>query len=426
MADSIRLLSVLFLILATAFFVAAEFAFVKVRTSRIDQLVCEGNKKAFNVQKVINDLDGYLSACQVGITITALALGWLGEPTIESLTRPIFEKMSLPEALAHTISFAAAFFIVTFVHVVFGEMAPKTISIQKAEAVSMHLAKPMILFYKGMYPLIWLLNRSANGFVRLIGFKTAAEHEDTHSEEEIKLIVSSSSDINADEKKMLEKIFDFDETIAREIMVHRKDMVCVYLSDSMEENLQVIKESRHSRFPVCGEDRDDIKGYINIKDMYSHPSELKSLEELMRKIPKVHESAPIKKVLKKLQKEKHQIAIVFDEYGGVSGLITMEDIIEEIVGDIQDEFDDDEPSIKKAGRSAIVEGNVHIDDIKNELGIELEHSDGIDTIGGYVLTKIEEHPPKKGMCIDLEAFVLTIVETENERITSIRIDPKDK
>lgn len=424
MVDSIKLLSVGLLIVATAFFVAAEFAFVKVRVSRIDQLVSEGVKKAGFVKRVLDDLDGYLSACQVGITITALALGWLGEETVQFFIHPLISGVVEESSLSHGISFVLAFAAVTFLHVVFGEMAPKTISIQRAESVSMNLAYPMIMFYKIMYPLIWILNRSANAFVSMIGYKPATEHEESHSEEEIKLIVSASPDINADEKEMMGKIFDFDETVAREIMVHRTEMTCIFIDDSAEETLNTIKGSRHSRFPVCGHDRDDIRGYLNIKDLYGETETLADINLLMRQVPRVQESTPIKRVLKKLQKEKNQLAIVLDEYGGVSGLVTMEDIMEELVGDIQDEYDDEEPMIQPIEDGYRIDGSTHVDDVYSEIGVELEEIDGIDSIGGYIMAKLQGQKPEVGLILDTPSCTLILLETNEERVLAVQLQKK--
>lgn len=367
MDDSYRVLGLLFLIIATAFFVTAEFAFIRVRPSRINQLVQEENKRAKNVQKILNNLDGYLSACQLGITITALGLGWLGEPTIASLFKPLLTHLHLTPTLYHAISLVISFTVVTFLHVVLGELAPKSIAIQKSDWVCLNLSTFIIIFHKIMYPFIWTLNGSANLITKAVGMKAANEHSEEHSEEEIKLIVSSSNDINSDEKTMVEKIFEFDETIAREVMVHRKDMNCIYLSDSLEETLDYVKNNRYTRYPVVGEDKDDVKGYVNIRDLYSNILDGKPIEGIIRNIPKVYESTAIKKVLARLQKEKSQIAVVLDEYGGVSGLVTMEDIIEEIVGDIQDEFDNEETPIRKGKNRWIIEGDTHIEDVEKAI-----------------------------------------------------------
>ena len=421
MEDPLQLFIVFILIVATAIFVAAEFSFVKVRTSRIEQLVNEGNKKAKKVQLIINNLDEYLSACQLGITITSLGLGWLGEPTMQDMLNPLLDHFYLNENISHFITFVIAFSFVTFLHVVLGELAPKSVAIQKAEWISLNLAAPLILFYKVMYPFIWLLNGSSNLIVKAMGMNVVKEHNEEHSEEEIKLIVSSSNDINIYEKTMVEKIFEFDETITREIMVHRKDMKCIYLSDPIEKTMEFVKNNKYSRYPVVGKDKDDIKGYINIRDLYSIVGEDKNLEQIIRKIPKVYESTPIKKVLSRLQKEKSQIAVVLDEYGGVSGLVTMEDIVEEIFGEIQDEFDDEMPPIRKGKNRWVIEGDAHIEDVEKAIEHTFKNKKDIVTIGGYVMSKLEPEQLFVGSNFEIEGKQFEILNMEDNRILLLSI-----
>lgn len=412
------LLTVVILIILTAFFVASEFAIVKIRRTRIEQLVSEGNKKAKTVKKILDNLDGYLSACQLGITITSLGLGWVGEPAIADLLKPVFLYMEISQNLIHTVSFVVAFSIITFLHVVLGELAPKSLAIQKAEEITLMIAKPLGFFYKIMYPIIWILNSSANLLIRLFGFKPVTEDEQ-HTAEEVKMIVSSSSNLEPDEQQMLTKIFNFHERFLREIMIHRKDMDCIYLTDDIEENLAYIKQSTHSRFPVCGEDKDDILGYVTLKEIYRAKEEGKlELKNLIRELPKLYETTSIKKTLRLMQEHKHQMAIVIDEYGGVSGLVTLEDILEVIVGEIQDEFDNEIEPFRQTDEGTIIEGTVLIDDVNEYFGLHLEEIDGIDTIGGYVLTKIE-HPPKKGIKVRLKHYVIEILEVDDHRILSV-------
>ncbi|XIH11188.1 hypothetical protein C1N87_32865 (plasmid) [Priestia aryabhattai] len=421
MVDPYSIIGLIILIIATAYFVAAEFAFVRVRSSRIDQLVQEGNKKAKNVQKILNNLDGYLSACQLGITITSLGLGWLGEPTVQSLLNPVMDKLQLSNTISHALSFIIAFSVVTFLHVVLGELSPKSIAIQKAEWVCLALSSSIIAFYKVMYPFIWTLNGSANLIIKAMGMKSANEHSEEHSEEEIKLIVSSSNDINSDEKTMVEKIFEFDETITREIMVHRKDMNCIYLKDSIEQTLEYVQNNAYTRYPVVGEDKDDVKGYINIRDLYSNVSKGKGLEGIIRTIPRVYESTPIKKVLTRLQKEKSQIAVILDEYGGVSGLVTMEDIIEEIVGDIQDEYDNEITPIRKGKNRWIIEGDTHIDDVEKATGYLFEDKKDIVTIGGYVMSQLDPEQLSPNVKYEIDGKQVEILNLDNNRILLLSI-----
>jgi CBS domain containing-hemolysin-like protein len=421
MGNALQILTVLFLILITAYFVVCEFSYVRIRTSRIEQLITEGNRKARNVKKIIDNLDGYLSASQLGISIASLGLGWLGEPTVQSVINPVLDKLKFTESVSHMISFIIAFSIVTFLSVVLGELAPKTIAIQKAEWIALNFAASLQLFHKVLFPAIWLLNGSSNLVVKLLGFKLASEVKEDHSEEEIKYIVSASNDINIDEKTMLEKIFDFDETIAREIMVHRKDMKCIYLKDSLEETMELVRKTPYSRFPVVGVDKDDVKGYITIRDLYNNIDEGKGLNGIIREIPMVYESMPIKKILSRLQKEKSQIAIVYDEYGGVAGMVTMEDIVEEIVGDIQDEFDNEINPIKKGKNRWMIDGEAYLEDVEDAIGHTFTDSKDTLTIGGYVLNHISSDQLKENSTIELDGISIDILKIEEGRIVLLSI-----
>lgn len=261
---------IVFLMAFTALFVASEFAMVKVRTTRIDQLLSEGNPKAEAAKKVISNLDGYLSATQVGITIISLILGWLGEPTIREILNPVFEWIHIPLSLKHIISFIIAFIVITYFHVVIGELSPKTIAIQKAEEILLLFAKPLILFYRLMYPFIWILNRSARLVTGLFGVQPASENEMVLSEEELRLILSQSyesGEINQSEYRYMNRIFEFDNRIAKEIMVPRTELVTLSKGASMEEIIEIVKEEKYTRYPLIDGDKDNILGVVNIKEV---------------------------------------------------------------------------------------------------------------------------------------------------------------
>lgn len=387
---SLNIVLVLLLIIITAFFVATEFAIVKIRPSKLDQLIKEGNKKAINAKEVVTNLDAYLSACQLGITITSLGLGWLGEPTVERALEPVFSLIHVPESVESVISFIIAFSIVTFLHVVLGELAPKTIAIQKAEAVSLKFAGTLIIFNKVMYPFIWVLNHSANLFVNLFGYKSSNVHEDAHSEEELKIILSDSyqkGQINQSEYKYVNRIFEFDELSAHEIMVPRTDMICLYKNNDLKENMKIIKEEQYTRFPVALDNKDNIIGMINTKEFllkYTDNPDL-DINSIMRPIYSITDVTPIKSLMKEMQKERVHMAMLKDEYGGTSGLVTLEDILEEIVGEIRDEFDSEEkPEIEILNPdNVIVDGKVLIHEINNLLNLKLD-TDGFETIGGWL------------------------------------------
>ncbi|MGG4034122.1 hemolysin family protein [Paenibacillus cisolokensis] len=383
------LLIVVVLLFFSAFFVATEFAIIRVRPSRVDQLVLEGRKNALAVRKVTSNLDGYLSACQLGITITSLGLGWLGEPAVEKMLYPLMDRFGIQADLGHVASFLIAFFIITYLHVVLGELAPKTLAIQKAEKVSFFVARPIIWFYRIAYPLIWLLNGSANMFVRWFGLSPASEQEEAHSEEEIRIILNESfqsGKINNTEYGYVSRIFNFDDLLAREIMVPRTDMVCLYADKPLEENIRIIKKEQYTRFPVALENKDNIVGTINTKQLFlNYDKEGFDLKSIMRPAMSVPEVMPVKTLLKRMQQERVHIAILLDEYGGTAGMITIEDILEEIVGDIRDEFDADEKKeIEKIGENRyLVDGKALLWQVNDVLDSSLEHDD-VDTIGGWL------------------------------------------
>ncbi len=392
----INLILVAILIAATAFFVAAEFAIVKVRSTKIDKLVEEGNKRAKAARKVLDNLDGYLSACQLGITITALGLGWLGEPTVEDLLHPVFKQFEISPALASTLSFIIAFSVITFLHVVLGELAPKTIAIQKAEKISLLLARPLIWFAKIMYPFIWSLNGSARLIIRMFGFNQANEHDMAHSEEELRIILSESyksGEINQSELHYVNKIFEFDDRTAKEIMVPRTEMVCMFTDEEMEENIEVMSREKYTRYPVADGDKDHIVGIVNIKEVFNSllKNENRPIEDFIRPVTKVIETTPIKNLLVQMQRERIHMMILIDEYGGTAGLVTVEDILEEIVGEIRDEFDiEEQPQIKKVNdQHAILDGKALIADVNEFFGLDIDDSE-LDTIGGWILSQTSE------------------------------------
>lgn len=395
---AIRLAAVAVLIAISAFFVATEFALVRMRTTRVNQLVAEGNKRAINAKKVVDNLDEYLSACQLGITITSLGIGWLGEDAVAAVIEPLFHMIGLEnEALITLISFILSFSIVTYVHVVMGELAPKTLAIQKAEGVALAVAKPLVIFHNVMFPFIKLLNVSARGVATMFGLKGMSEGESAMSEEELRLTLSDSlkgGEINQSEYRYVNSIFEFDDRTAKEVMVPRTEIVGIDKDLTLKEVFEVIGVEQYTRYPVIDGDKDHVLGLVNMKSLltaYIKNPEVngnKPITTYMRPIIRVFETAPISDLLLKIQRERIHMAILMDEYGGTSGLVTIEDIIEEIVGDIRDEFDTDEiPEVRKVKEGHyILDAKMLIENVNDFLGICIEEDD-IDTIGGWVMTK---------------------------------------
>lgn len=425
--ELMNLLLIGLLIALTAFFVASEFAIVKVRSSRIDQLIAEGNRKAISAKKVTTHLDEYLSACQLGITITALGLGWLGEPTFEVLMSPVFERLPLNESIEHVLSFGFAFAIVTFLHVVIGELSPKTFAIQKAEAIALNFSQPLIWFYKILFPFIWALNTSARLFTGLFGLKPASEHEIAHSEEELRIILSESyeqGEINQSEYSYVNNIFEFDNRIAKEIMVPRTEIVALDKSSSLEEMFVVISEEKFTRYPVVDGDKDNIIGMINIKELLTASlnvnSEEFSIEQYINPVIRVIETIPIHDLLVKMQKERNHMAILLDEYGGTAGLVTVEDILEEIVGEIRDEFDTDEiPLVRKINQNHyIFDAKLLIEDVNDLLATHIPDDD-VDTLGGWILT--QKYDVQLNDTVETEGFEFKVKELDGHHILYVEV-----
>lgn len=424
----LNLFLIALLILLTAFFVATEFAIIKLRPSRVEQMVLEGSKNALAVQKVTTNLDAYLSACQLGITITALGLGWLGEPTVEKLLHPLFEILTISDSLSHILSFGIAFVLMTYLHVVLGELAPKSLAIQKAEQIAVLTAPIIVIFHKIMYPFIWLLNGSANAMIKMLGMKPASEHEEAHSEEEIRLILHESyqsGKINKTEYGYADRIFTFDELLAREIMIPRTDMVCLYANKSLKENLEIIKREQYTRFPVAKENKDHIIGFVNTKQFFLNYDNNPNFDfgSLLQPVMTVPDVMPIKQLLKKMQKEQVHIALLLDEYGGTAGLITIEDILEEIVGEIRDEFDKDEKRDIESldANRFLIKGTALVDEVNHYLETNIEHEE-VDSIGGWLYSKQPEL--EKGQPWDYGDLTFIVREREQNRIRKIEIIKK--
>ncbi|MCH4826053.1 hemolysin family protein [Planococcus halocryophilus] len=428
--DPILILNLALLVLLialTAVFVGSEFAVVKVRMSRIDQLIDEGNKRAVLVKKITSDLDYYLSACQLGITVTALGLGWLGKPTVERLFYPLFEMLDVPSSASTVISFVLAFSLVTFLHVVIGEMAPKSLALQFTERMILFLSPFLYWFGKIMYPFIFILNGSARVLLRIFGIEPAKEDQ-AHSEEELKIIMAQSfqsGEINQTELSYMQNIFAFDERSAKDVMIPRTQMIAFADDLSNEELLSEIRDHRFTRYPIARDgDKDDLIGFINAKEVLTHYAINGQFDmlELVHSLPYFHETTPLQNALVRMQKDRTHIALVIDEYGGTSGLITMEDILEEIVGEIRDEFDEDEDEeiIKESDTRYLLNGRVLLKDLEERFGFNFEDSEDIDTIAGWIQHQLIE--AETGDLFVKEGCQWSIVEMENHHILKVAFD----
>jgi CBS domain containing-hemolysin-like protein len=411
------------LVALNGFFVAAEFALVKVRPTQIEPLVTEGNRRATVVRHMLRHLDAYLSATQLGITLASLGLGWVGEPAFAWIIRPLISPFAGNNPpLLHSISITVSFLVITVLHIVLGEQAPKTIAIRKAESASLLIAFPLFLFYKVTYPAIWLLNHAANALLKLIGVAPADEAEMTHDEEELRLLLSSghADQLSLQKREQLDNIFELSHRLARQIMLPRQDVIYLSTTRSLAENLRLARRSGHTRFPLCEGDLDHVIGLIHIKDIFHRDRNLRSLQEVAREISFVPETLELDRLLKRMRTERFHLAAVIDEYGGVSGVVTLEDVIEEIVGSIQDEFDVEKPEIQPLGDGVYrVSGGMLVEDLEETLKVELSDRDE-DTIGGVVLSELGRNPAV-GDRVEVGPVSIEVLEVMHNRINTVAV-----
>lgn len=421
-----ELVIVMLLVLANAFFVAAEFAIVKVRSTQIQPLA-EKQSKAKVAMKLITHLDEYLSATQLGITMTSLALGWLGEPLTAKLITPFLTMIGVDNPnYIHTISIIVGFIFITFLHIVLGELAPKSMAIRYSKATTLFVANPLNIFYMVFKPFIWFLNGAANLILRLLGLQPVTESERFHSEEELRILLSEgrkSGAIDQTEHQLIEKIFEFNDKQAREIMVPRNHMVTINLDDPREKIFQVVTEEGFSRVPVYKDTIDNIVGIIYSKDLISAAEhrELITLNDIIRPAHFVSSTKQIGNLLKEMQRSKAHMAIVVDEYGGVEGLVTIEDIIEEIVGEIQDEYDVEASNVvtEKSG-VYLVNPIISIDEFNSKFSANIPEDPDYQTLNGF-LQKVTGHIPEVYERIDYKGLSYVITKKAGNRILQVRV-----
>jgi CBS domain containing-hemolysin-like protein len=414
----------LLLVALNGFFVAAEFALVKVRPTQLEPLVDAGNRRAKLARHMLRHLDAYLSATQLGITLASLALGWIGEPAFAWIIHPLLTPfVGNNPPLLHSISVTMSFLVITILHIVLGEQAPKTIAIRKAESTSLLVAFPLYFFYKITYPFIWLLNHASNRLLKLIGIPPAGEGELVHDEEELRLLLSSSKDsqLSTQKRELLDNIFELSHRMSRQIMLPRQDVIYLSTERPLAENLRLARRSGHTRFPLCEGDLDHVIGLIHIKDIFHRERPLNALTEVAREIAFVPETLELDRLLKRMRTERFHLAAVIDEYGGVSGIVTLEDVIEEIVGSIQDEFDVERPELVEKGDGVYqVSGGMLVEDLEEALGVELSERDE-DTIGGVVLSELGRNPAV-GDRVELGPVTIEVLEVQLNRVATVRIN----
>jgi CBS domain containing-hemolysin-like protein len=424
--SSLNLFLAVILVALNGFFVAAEFALVRVRESRIVQLEQEGSVRAGVVRGALRDLDAYLSVCQVGITVASLGLGWVGEPAVSHLLAPVLETFGITsERIVTVISVALGFAVITYAHLVFGEQAPKYFSIQKAEGVSLWISRPLKMSMFLFRPMVWLVNTSTNFVLRPWGIKLG-ELMEAHSEEELRIMISSavsSGELEPEEQDYLNNVFDFGDTVAREIMVPRPDIEALPYDAPLSDLAEKAAFGRYTRYPVYEGDLDHILGAVHVKDLFraaKEGAENFNIKSIIRDCLVVPENKPIEQILREFQQRKLQMAIVIDEWGSVEGLITIEDVLEEIVGEIQDEFDEGEAAIEEIGDGVYaVDGRIPITDVNEYFDLDLPHED-FDTIGGYVLGALGR-PPEPGDTVEADGVTLNVKSVDGPRVSMLTL-----
>ena len=417
----------LFFVLLNGFFVAAEFALVKVRSSQIELRARDGNIFAGIAKGLIEHLDAYLSACQLGITLASLALGWIGEPVVAAIVADVvaLAGIQLDVATLHMVSIAVAFTIITAMHIVIGEMAPKTLAIQRSEAVTLAIALPMRAFYIVFRPVILGLNWMSNTMLRLIGIAPATEHE-VHSPEELRYLIAQSGEQGAleiSERELIENVFDFTETTADQVMIPRSKILALDLSDPIDSILEQVMEEVYSRLPVYDGSIDRIVGIVYAKDLLTlmHHKDLILVQDILHPAYFVQVDVKIKRLLRDMQAKRVHMAIVLDEFGGTAGLITMENILEELVGTIQDEYDEEAPLASQTTRDVWeFDAGIHIDDLNELLPKPLPSSDDYETLGGMI-THVSGRIPNVGDGILLDDYTAMILAGSERRVERVRL-----
>ena len=425
-----RLFIILLLIFLNGFFVASEFALVKVRSSQLDLLEEEGNRRASLANHVISNLDAYLSATQLGITLASLALGWIGQPYVASLLAPALYHIGISsKAVVDGISITMGFALITYFHIVLGELTPKTVSIRKALETSLWVSAPLHLFYLIFRPAIWFLQVSAAGILRLLRLDPVAENELGHSEEELRVILTESdskAEVPPLSKELLINALDFRRRVVRDIMTPRGDVIYLDAEDSFEANLQVALESNHTRFPLVQSHLDNTIGLIHIKDLMKEMKKPKpDLLAVKRDLLPVPEFMPLERLLNTFLAKRMHLALVVDEFGGAVGIVTLDNVLEELVGEIKDEFDQDPARefVRLNEEEFVVQGQLNLYELQELADLNLENPE-VSTIGGYVV-QLLGHLPKQGEQVQIEDYLVTITQTDGLRIFQLHFKKRE-
>ncbi len=429
MAVVAKIGAIMVLVLVNGFFVAAEFALVKVRGTQLDPLIEKGNRRARVAKQLLNNLDASLSAAQLGITLASLGLGWYAEPIFAALLTPILGWFQIEsEQMRHSISFAVGFTVITFLHITAGEQAPKLLAIKKSLPTALWIAVPLMWFQRVSYPFIWILNHASLWILSKFGIEPAPEHELAHSEEELRLMLSASERRVGEDglgRRIVLNAFDLRWRLVRDVMRPRQQMVCLNTESSIEKCIEVAEQTRFSRFPLAAEgDPDRTLGVVHIKDLYTTARQgaktAADLAKLARKILFVPELAPLEKLLELFLERKLHFAVVVDEYGGTTGMVTLENVLEELVGQIQDEFDQEKPlTVALPNGGWELDGSLPLHELAALVG-ETVQAEGVSTVSGWVTMMLGGFP-REGDKVALALHELRVLEIDGMRVAKLRL-----
>ncbi|ADO73454.1 hemolysin family protein [Stigmatella aurantiaca] len=425
----------LLLVFANGFFVATEFAIVKVRATRLQALVDEGRPGAGNAMKMVEKLDAYLSATQFGITLASLGLGWLGEPAFAHLLEPLLTQV-VPEGasatVAHSAAVAIAFALITFLHIVVGELAPKSMAIQRAESTTLAVALPMRAFYFLFYPAIWMLNGIARTLLNAFGIEAASEAHEAHNEDELRVILHSSAEagsITTSRAELLERALEMAQKTARQVMVPRNQVKYLDVEEPLEKCIADARAAGHTWLPVCRGSMDEVEGVVNAKDLFFLLSkgELRALSQVQRPVLFIPENVTLEQLLAEFRRRRRQTALVVDEHGGTSGLVSIADVVAEVVGDVAELGRRiDEVRSLPGGRFELP-GTAQLDDLEDRLDVNFDLSEDeegeVTTIAGYLMTKLGR-VPEKGDVLKLDMWRIQVEEVEGPRVVRVTVEPQ--
>jgi CBS domain containing-hemolysin-like protein len=424
----LRIMAVLLLVLLNAFFVASEFALVKVRDTQLNPLVQRGHRRARVADYVLRRLDAFLSAAQLGITLASLGLGWIGEPVFEALLKPVFVWLDIGSIeVRKVLAFAVGFSAITFLHISAGEQAPKLLAIQRPLPTALWIAYPLLWFYRLSYPFVLALNWSSQWLLRQVGLEATSEAERAHSEEELRLLLAAARDKEGGSplsREILLNALDLRRRVVREVMRPRQEMVGLDTDATIAQCLEIAEKTRYSRFPLCeGGDLDKTLGVVHVKDLYAQRLKVRTggdLRAASRKLIYVPETARLERLLQWFLERKLHLAVVVDEFGGTIGMVTLENILEAIVGQIQDEFDQEKPLLERAGENAWeVSGALPLHELSELVG-EFLQAEGITTVSGWVTHRFGGFP-REGEVLTLGGYELRVEEMDGMRVARLKL-----